>query len=42
MCTPTGTLERVVVAKGASKPLPGKYMAARKAQWGGLWPFPDV
>ena len=42
MCTPIGTLERVVVAKGASKPLPGKYMAARKAQWGGLWPFPDV
>ena len=42
MCSPKGKLERIVVAKRAAKPVPGKYMAARKAQWGGLWPFPDV
>lgn len=42
LCTPAGELERVMVAKRATRTLPGKYMAARKAQWGGLWPFPDV
>lgn len=38
LCLPTGRLERRVVAKSAAKRLPGKYVAARKAQWGGLWP----
>ena len=38
LCLPGGRLERRVVARSASKRLPGKYLAARKAQWGGVWP----
>jgi ribosomal protein RSM22 (predicted rRNA methylase) len=38
LCLPEGRLERRVVAKSASKRVPGTYLAARKAQWGGLWP----
>lgn len=38
LCHPSGQLERRVVARSAARRLPGKYLAARKAQWGGLWP----
>ena len=38
VCTPQGTFERRVAAKGALKATPFAYRAARKSRWGGLWP----
>lgn len=38
VCTPQGTFERRVAAKGALKSTPFAYRAARKSRWGGLWP----
>jgi len=38
VCTPQGTFERRVVAKGGHKHIEWAYRTARKARWGGLWP----
>jgi ribosomal protein RSM22 (predicted rRNA methylase) len=38
MCMPEGVLAKGVVSKKRAKVTPGRYKAATKAQWGGLWP----
>ena len=38
LCTPQGTIERRIPSKGKLKMYPGAYRAARKSEWGGLWP----
>ena len=39
VCTPQGTMERWIPSKGKLRDqFPGAYRAARKAEWGGLWP----
>lgn len=42
LCTPDGHIEQVTVARSGSKALPGKLLGARKAEWGGLWPYPEI
>lgn len=42
LCTPDGHVEQVTVARAAARALPGKMLAARKAEWGGLWPYPEI
>eukprot|EP00952_Eustigmatos_sp_NYUAD-ZCMA_P005924 25652-Eustigmatos_ZCMA.PRE.1 len=42
MCKPDGSLEKRVVSRGLSRDVPGRYHAARKAQWGGLWPTQKI
>lgn len=41
VCSPEGTIQRKVVAKGKWKGVPGVFVAARKSQLGGLWPYLD-
>ncbi|CAM9707480.1 unnamed protein product [Scytosiphon promiscuus] len=41
VCTPEGNIQRKVVAKGKWKGVPGVFVAARKSQLGGLWPYLD-
>lgn len=38
VCSPQGTFERRVVAKGGHKDIAWAYRSARKARWGALWP----
>jgi ribosomal protein RSM22 (predicted rRNA methylase) len=38
LCTPAGHLESLVVSRSSSGDT-GGYKAARKATWGGLWPY---
>ena len=38
VCYPDGTLGRSVISKGKEGRLPLFYRAARKSQWGGLYP----
>jgi ribosomal protein RSM22 (predicted rRNA methylase) len=38
VCSPQGTFERRVVAKGGHKDIAWAYRTARKARWGALWP----
>ncbi|CAM9153981.1 unnamed protein product [Ectocarpus sp. 4 AP-2014] len=41
VCSPEGNIQRKVVAKGKWKGVPGMFVAARKSQVGGLWPYLD-
>eukprot|EP00903_Cladosiphon_okamuranus_P009917 g9414.t3 len=41
VCSPEGNIQRKVVAKGKWKGAPGVFVAARKSQLGGLWPYLD-
>ncbi|CAM9432193.1 unnamed protein product [Ectocarpus sp. 12 AP-2014] len=41
VCSPEGNIQRKVVAKGKWKGVPGLFVAARKSQVGGLWPYLD-
>lgn len=40
LLTPVGTVETLVVSKRAWAGVPGGYTMARRAEWGGLWPWP--
>ena len=40
LLSPHGTVESLVVSKRAWAAVPGAYTMARRAEWGGLWPYP--
>ena len=40
LLTPIGTVETLVVSKRKWAAVPGVYTMARRAEWGGLWPWP--
>jgi ribosomal protein RSM22 (predicted rRNA methylase) len=40
LLTPIGTVETLVVSKRVWAAVPGAYAMARRAEWGGLWPWP--
>ena len=40
LLTPIGTVENLVVSKRKWASVPGLYAMARRAEWGGLWPWP--
>ncbi|CAN0299930.1 unnamed protein product [Ascophyllum nodosum] len=41
VCSPDGTIQRKIVAKGKWRGVPGVFVAARKSELGGLWPYLD-